>query len=105
MKNSSSESVVGARKGLESEGCCGSVFECLNTGFGVVVRSLGRPPSPHVSCRRRGLEDDPGTRGELVTLDGVLSTANEYLLATMTLGPTLCTHSLVLGKESQPQFS
>jgi len=105
VKNSSSESAMGTRKGLSSGSRRGSVFERLNAGLRVVVRSLGRPPSPHVSCRRRGFEVDPETRGELAILEGALSTANEHLLAKMTRGPISCTHSLVLRYESQPQFS
>ena len=66
MKNSSSESTVGTKKGLLG---CGSVFERLNDGLWAVVCWLGRPPSPHVNCRRRGFEDDPGIREELIVLD------------------------------------
>ena len=85
MKNPSSNS---ATKGFLSEGRCGSVFERRNVHSGAIC-SPGRPPSPHVSCRRRGFEDDPGTTWEeLVALDEVLSTANEYLLATVTRGLT-----------------
>lgn len=88
---------MGTRKGLLLEGCCGSVFERFNADFDIVDRSLGRPPSPHVNCRRRGFEDGPGiTREELVVLDGVLSTADECSLAIVTRDSMLCTHCLVL---------
>jgi hypothetical protein len=105
VKNSSSESAAGTKKGLLSEGFCGSVVERLNAELGVVIRLLERPPSPHVSCRRRGFEEDPGTREELAVVVGGLSTTNECQSATMTRGPMLCTHFLVLWQESQPQFT
>lgn len=96
MKNSSSESVVGTKKRPPSEGCCGSVFERLSFDIDIVVCSLGWLRSPHVSCRRRGFEDGPGTTREELVLDEVLNTADEYTSATMTRGKIVCTHSLAL---------
>lgn len=94
MKYSSSDSVVGAKKGLLPGCCCGSVIEHINPGFDAAVCPLGRPPLPHVSCRRRGFEDDLGAaRGKLAVLDEFLSTTNGYMSAGMSrhlaLAPTV----------------
>lgn len=106
VKNPSPDSATGTKKGFLSGGCCGSVIERPNTRSGIVVCSPEMPPSPHVSCRRRGFEDGPGTtREELVVLGEVLNTVNEYLLTTVARGQILSTHSRALEKARQPRFS
>ena len=101
VENSSSDSVTGSKKGFLSEGCCGSVFERRNACLGIIACSPEWPPSSHVSCRRRGFEDGPGTaREELIVLDEVLNTVNEHRVATMTRGQILFTHSRVLERAS-----
>ena len=95
MKYSSSDSVVGAKKGLLPECCCGSVIECINPGFDAAACPLRRPPLPHVNCRRRGFDDDRGAaRERLDILDELLSTKNGYVSATMTLHPILAPTAL-----------
>lgn len=90
VKYSSSDSVVGAKKGLLSECRRGSVFERINSGFNAAVCSPGQPPPPHVSCRRSGLEDDLGAvRGKLAVLDELFNTTSKQMSATMTRYPIL----------------
>ena len=83
VTNASSESVAGTRKGLSSEGCRGSVFERLNASLGIVGCWFAWSLSPHVNCRRRGFEDEPGiTREEPVAIAEVPSTTDSYLSAS-----------------------